>query len=63
MVNPETLLLGTECVISPNYANNDNFSATLVDFKDTETERFYVFEDCDGDVWDCSIEEIDEVLE
>lgn len=59
----ESLTLGVECVISPKYAENDNFSATLIDIKNTEQEHLYVFVDGDGDVWDCSLEEIDEILE
>lgn len=63
MINPETLLLGTDCFISPQYAENNNFFATLIDYKGTKEQRLYIFVDGNGDCWDCSIDEIDEVLE
>lgn len=62
-VTPENLTVGIDCIISPDYANNDNFSATLIQIREGTDGRLYCFEDCEGDIWDCTLSEIDEIEE
>lgn len=45
-------------VISPSYANEDEFEATFEKFEN----NLFKFSDADGDWWDCDEDEIDYII-
>jgi len=53
-------ILDKHCIISPNEASVDNFSAEQIDIKINENELLLTFVDGYGDAWDCTLYEIEE---